>query len=301
MPNNSKKNRTDFRNGLSSKEEIIKEFYSLIDNDACNEMSVKPFLEHYTSMIPTPFELNHGINFNFILPQFSINTSFKCDFLYLTKSTTTWWCVFVEIESPNAQIFQKEAKNVRRHSNFSQAIDQVDSWKRYLIDHKSELLERIVPLMTHLTHNPVQFKFVTVIGRRKQFEGDIEKVKAYSNFEVDDQNDKRVMTYDALISAAQNGRWRDYNLLSPSGHKFQFKKLVPKPSNIWDVFSPDTLQVSNEQKILLRENGVAIDSWSKGEKLGNFGVATEAELDKIMLESLILPKSKKGKASSREI
>lgn len=297
MPNNSKKNKIDFRKDLSSREDIIKEFYSLIDNVACNEMSVKPFLEHYTNMIPTPFELNHGINFNFILPQFSVSTAFKCDFFYLTKSTTTWWCVFVEIESPNAQIFQKEAKNVRRHSDFSQAIDQIESWKRYLSDHKSELLDRIAPLMTHLTQNPIQFKFVTVIGRRKQFEGDIEKVKAYSTFEVDVQNDKMVMTYDALISAAQNGRWREYNLLSPVGHKFQFKKLVPQPSNIWTVFSPDILQLSNEQKILLKDKGVAIDAWSNGKKLGNFGIATEAELDDLMSKSLNQSMSKKGKSN----
>ena len=297
---NATKSALPFNTTLAKREDIVAEFRTLIDNAACNEMTIKPFLEHYTNMIPTPWELNHGINFDFMFPQFPVSVSHKCDFFYMTKSTTTWWCVFVEIESPNARIFRENAKSVRRHSDFVQALDQIDEWKRYLRDHTKEFLERVCSVMTPFSGNPVQFRYVLIIGRRGEFERDHAKVRAYSELESGEGNSLRVMTYDALMSAALGGRWREYHLLSPNRHKFKFVKIIRAPSNVWQVFGPDTLTISSQQRQELKGAGIAIDAWSAGAKLGNFGVATEADLDEKMYSQIALSLISKKRRSTTE-
>ena len=49
--------------------------------------------------------LNHQLHFGVILPQFEISASLKTDYVYLTKSSTSWWCVLVEFESPSGRFF----------------------------------------------------------------------------------------------------------------------------------------------------------------------------------------------------
>ena len=104
------RNRIRFPPDLVEPDSIAAALSTLIDTPLCNEMSLKAFFETYPAVIPTVWRLNHGIHFRLILPQFQLSPSYACDFLYLTKSTATWWCVLIEIESPCARLFQEKAK-----------------------------------------------------------------------------------------------------------------------------------------------------------------------------------------------
>jgi hypothetical protein len=48
-----------FNRRLSKREDIAKELRRLIGTPGCNELDVKPFVEHYPCVIPTPWILNH--------------------------------------------------------------------------------------------------------------------------------------------------------------------------------------------------------------------------------------------------
>jgi hypothetical protein len=77
-----RRNRVAFNEALAAADAIRKELSRLIKSPSCNEISIKPFFERYTSFIPTAWRLNHGIHFNMMFPQFTISPSFKSDMLY---------------------------------------------------------------------------------------------------------------------------------------------------------------------------------------------------------------------------
>src|ERR1035437_4165267 len=83
-----------------NKAQLVKKYLKILNKADVTEMSIKPFLDANPSFIPTPWMLNHQLHFGIILPQFSLSVGLKTDCAYLTKSSTSWWCVLVEFESP---------------------------------------------------------------------------------------------------------------------------------------------------------------------------------------------------------
>jgi hypothetical protein len=224
------RNRLAFDEALLAADAIRKELHTLINSPSCNELSIKPFFERYTSFIPTAWRLNHGIHFNMMFPQFAISPSLKSDMLYLTKSTVNWWCVLIEFENPRARLFQDKGRIPRRHSDFIAGLDQIESWKRHLAKHRTEFLSRLTPVMVPLGHNPVEFKFILVIGRRSEFLNDRAKLEAFASYETGDP--LRVMTYDSLLSATEYAGYpEDFHLMAPMGINLNSRNYWP--DRVW--------------------------------------------------------------------
>jgi hypothetical protein len=85
-------------------------------------MSIKPFLDANPSFIPTPWLLDHQLHFGIILPQFSLSPGLKTDYVYLTKSSTSWWCVLVEFESPASRFFTS-CTSIGVHSDLTRGLN----------------------------------------------------------------------------------------------------------------------------------------------------------------------------------
>ena len=268
------KNRLSFDKTLVDRKAIEKEFEQLLDEPGCNELSVKPFFEQYPFVIPTPWLLNHRIHFDFMFPQLPISTASRTDFVYLTKSSASWWCVLIEIESPNAKLFHEKSRTVKFHSDLTAALDQIRDWRDYLAEHADAFLSQLSPIRIPLERNPVEFRYVLVIGRRREFYGDRAKTMRFSRLETGkDSPDLRVMTYDAVLSdfayrqSTRLGPFEDYDLLARSGTRFRFTRYVPREANFWGWLTPAQLDITTDQLSKASEAGNSIDKWLKDEKV----------------------------------
>jgi hypothetical protein len=281
--NDRAKRRTLFRAGLTRPRDVIAELTNLIDAPKVNELSLKPFFEEYPATIPTAaWQLNHRVHFDFIFPQYQIGDRYQCDFLYFTKSSAEWWCVLVEIESPSAQLFQRSTKSIKRSAYLNRALDQIQDWKTYLGNHKRDFLDGLadIRIPSHMARNPVSFKYLLVIGRSSDFEGNTAKAERYAS--LNESADCRVMTYDAVVSdleytysvPTRDGKERplhDLNLLVRSGTRFRVKRLVPTPSQMWTYFTPAQLEIEESQLNRARRAGVLVGKWAAGKELSDFG------------------------------
>ncbi|MGY3478405.1 Shedu immune nuclease family protein [Bradyrhizobium ottawaense] len=218
-----------FNPDLKDREAIAREFQRLLHKNGITELDLKPFFEHYTCAIPTPWLLNHGVHFNFMFPQLQLSPGSITDFVYLTKSSATWWCVLVEFERPDGQLFQDASKTIKTHSDLTRGLDQIRDWKDYLEANAKAFLDQIEPVRVPLERNPVRFRHVLVIGRRAQFEKSAPKLRRYSSLETGEEvANVRVMTYDAVLSEFQNKSKQDYDLLARDGVRFRFRRYFPR-------------------------------------------------------------------------
>jgi hypothetical protein len=152
-----------------TKAQLVKKYLKILNKADVTEMSIKPFLDANPSFIPTPWMLNHQLHFGIILPQFSLSVGLKTDCAYLTKSSTSWWCVLVEFESPTSRFFTN-SNGVGIHSDLTRGLNQIDAWRDYLRNHKDSFLAELDPIRQPLNKNPVEFRYILVMGRRSEFE-----------------------------------------------------------------------------------------------------------------------------------
>ena len=269
---------SDFNHDLKSRKRIAGELQRLLDVPGITELDLKAFFEHYTCALPIPWRLNHGIHFNFVFPQLPLSPGSITDFVYLTKSSATWWCVLIEFERPNARLFQDASKTVKTHSDLTAGVDQIRDWKDYLQTNAKAFLDQIEPVRVPLERNPVQFKYVLVIGRRGEFERSAPKLRRYSSLETgEDVPEVRVMTYDAVLSEFRNKPKHDYDLLARSGLRFRFRRYFPRRASFWDYLSKDQLSLTQEQLRQAEQAGIRVTEWRAGRALQNFGNSVEGE------------------------
>lgn len=256
-----------------TKAKLLKEYRKLLDASGANEMSIKPFLDANPSFIPTPWLLNHHLHFGVILPQFQISAGITTDYVYLTKSSTTWWCVFVEFESPTGRFFTN-SNTVTTHSDLTRGLNQIDTWRDYLKKHKEAFLSQLDPLRVPMNNNPVDFRYVLVMGRRAEFENSPKKVARYSDYETGVKHaDVRVMTYDAVASDFESLPLEKRHTMKRVGNMLAFERYDPEQNgeNLWDYLTKDQLKLSPSQIDAARASGVLIDDWLEGKKLTNWG------------------------------
>jgi hypothetical protein len=271
-----------FNPALKSRTKIAAELQRLLDVPGITELDLKAFFEHYTCALPMPWRLNHGIHFNFVFPQLALSHGSITDFVYLTKSSATWWCVLVEFERPNARLFQDASRTVRTHSDLTAGLDQIRDWKDYLQSNAKAFLDQIEPVRVPLERNPVQFKYVLVIGRRGEFEKSTPKLRRYSSLETGEgAPDVRGMTYDAVLSEFRNKSKRDYDLLARNGMRFRFRRYFPRRASFWDYLTKDQLSLTSEQLQQAEGAGIRVTEWNAGRGLQNFGNSVEGEEGKI--------------------
>jgi hypothetical protein len=252
---------------------LIKGYKKLLNAPDANEMSIKPYLDAHPTFIPTPWMLNHQLHFNLILPQFAIFTGMKTDYVYLTKSSTSWWCVLVEFESPAGRFFTN-GTSVKAHADLNAGLSQIDNWRDYLGKHKDAFLSQLDPIRHPMSNNPVQFRYVLVMGRRSEFENSPTKVDRYSDYETGTRHpDVRVLTYDAVASEFKWNRPSPRHTIKRSGNKFVFEKYNPEKGGdpLWTYVTKDHLKLSKPQIGAARDSGIRIDEWLEGTRLSNWG------------------------------
>lgn len=66
-------------------------------------------------LIPTPHMLNHQLHYNFFISKLPLGQKYKTDFVYLTKSSDSWWIVLMELENQHKKMFKGNYK----HAEFS--------------------------------------------------------------------------------------------------------------------------------------------------------------------------------------
>jgi hypothetical protein len=271
-----------FNPDLKDRQEIAGEFHRLLGVPGITELDLKAFFEHHTCAIPTPWLLNHGVHFSFMFPQLPLSPGSVTDFVYLTKSSATWWCVLVEFERPDAQLFQDASKTVKTHSDLTKGLDQIRDWKDYLEANAKAFLDQIDPVRVPPERNPVQFRYVLIIGRRSQFEKSAPKLKRYSNLETGNEvSNVRVMTYDAVLSEFRSIPKQDCDLLTREGVRFRFRRYYPRPASFWDYLTKDQLSLTVSQLQQAEGAGIRVKEWSAGRALQNLGTAVEGEKGKL--------------------
>jgi hypothetical protein len=133
---------------------------------------------------------------NLTFRKFPFGNTYKSDFMFLSKSTTNWHAVHIEIEAPNKKIF---TNNGTFTAQFNAAIQQVESWKGWLDDTSNQVTfnQTINPIKKPIANTPVHHKFILVYGRSSEIDTDVKiqaiNAKKQAHFEI--------MTYDSLFES----------------------------------------------------------------------------------------------------
>lgn len=252
----------------SKKQELIKEFLELIDDEKTNENDIQRYLEEHSEMIPLPILLNHHLNFRSIISKLPLGREYKTDFAYLTKSSTGWNLVLIELESSHKKIFTKDKKNPKLTQAFNNARDQVNNWKAYVQKNYEKVRDSVKNLLQpiNMRDNILEVKYVLIIGR-----SDNAKLseKERELLQTEKQAGIEVMTYDSLINHFYLNQSNPKNILTQvQDHGFRMKYFAPEVSNnLLSYLTPDKLIISKEIKEQMKAEGYDIDNWEEGHLL----------------------------------
>lgn len=248
------------------KEALCRNFESILTDSSKNENDIQAFLENNSEMIPLPFLLNHRLHFNSVLTKFPISTSLTTDFLYITKSSDSWWVVLVELENQHKKIFTTSRNKVHFSQEFNYAYDQIASWRSYINQNPREVKELLVKLFEpiRMARNPVHFKYVLVLGRNSE-----KRTEEHVHmFDQKNTNDIKVITYDTVMSSFNYAPYPEKHvILSKNGTSFKAKHLQDAEVPLFSIFTPAELELRQEQIVHLQNQGYDMDAWQKGEYL----------------------------------
>jgi hypothetical protein len=260
------------RGGSTPARKIARNLSALIDDAQTNERDLKVFFDAYPGALPTPWLLNHGVHFDFIFPEYEIGTRFKCDYMFLTKSSGEWRCVLIEIESPHAKLFRTGGKDIKTRSALNVGLDQIRDWREYLLKNRDAFLRDLEPILLpfSMARNPLSFKYALVIGRTAEYKNDPRKAERLSTLNAN--ADTWIMTYDSALSAFRQEHLRlsysDRNLLVAHGGRFRFKRYVPSRwQSFWWYLRPAQLELTPEQLELAERAGMPVKHWLAGREL----------------------------------
>lgn len=252
-------------------ESLVEEFWKVIQSEAPpgrqKEQVVQDFLEHHTQLIPTRNRLNHHLHLESIISKFPLDTSLVTDYIYLTKSSDVWRITLVELESPDKHIFTQSLSNAVFTSDFQRAIGQVRSWKTFVKQRQSEIINRLKPLIkpARSPENPFEFHYQLIIGRSENKNKTPERKAAFR--EVVDETRIDILTYDQLMDIYVNDQKYDKLVLQLTGSRFAIKRMHHLPTKILTHLGPDVLDVTKLQKEKLLQNGYEMEKWCNGELL----------------------------------
>ena len=248
---------------------LPKSFKIILNDENTTEQSVQDFIEGNTILFHPPFELNHGVSSHQLISKFQLDTTLITDFAYLTKSSVVWWLVLVELEHPSKKIF---TKNGVTSAEFNAAIHQVNTWRTFVKRNAGEVIRKIDPLRKPLVRNKIFFKYVLVIGRTTEFQGDQMKVDAFEELQRDDL---RILTYDSLIHAYQKKSNELLDVISQKGGKFAFKRRHRDEVDIFSWLTSNDFHLEAEDITYYKNLGYDMDRWLTGELLCRNGKKAE--------------------------
>lgn len=251
-------------------QKLITDFKLLLDapqeSDSKKEQKIQNFLEDNAVLIPTPHRLNHQVSLRTIISKFPLGNRFITDYVYVSKSSSSWNIVFVELELPDKKIFTKSRNQTNVTSKFNEAMNQVRSWQTYLAEHRQEVIKQLEPLLvpSNMRRNPINFRFELIYGRSAE-----KNTQERNNYisHISEQSNIKIMTYDTLISYYEGDLTIPKDIMSFKQGKYHYKKLVTKPQGVFSYISSGDLELTNEQKETLRNDGYEIDKWCDGELL----------------------------------
>lgn len=250
--------------------DLIEKFKQIIDapqeDGTKKEQEIQNFLEDNAELIPTPHRLNHQVNLGAIISKFPLGNRYITDYVYISKSSDRWNVVFVELELPEKTMFTNAKNQVNATSKFNEALNQVRSWQTYLNNHRQEVIKQLEPLLVPpvMRRNKINFCFELIYGR--SCEKNSTERSDYINL-ISEQSNIKIMTYDTLISYYESDLIIQKDIMSFKQGKYHYKKLVTKPQNVFSYIGPGELELTNEQKNVLRDDGYEIDKWCNGEML----------------------------------
>ncbi|GAC1040851.1 Shedu anti-phage system protein SduA domain-containing protein [Rhizobium sp. No.120] len=171
------------------------EYLELLDKNE-KEQVYQKYMEANTRLIPREFIQNHGVSCRVVLRKLALGSDYKSDFFFLSKSTTHWNAVHIEIEKPSSKYFKGNTNEFA--PGFQRALHQITDWKAWFIreneqSFRSSLSALLVP--SHMAKNPIKHKYVIVYGRRDEYEGnDLRRTKIMAQ----QSDDLKIMSFDSL-------------------------------------------------------------------------------------------------------
>lgn len=250
---------------------LIQQFVAILEQPPpCGrqkEQVVQDFLEQHSELIPTPNRLNHHLHFQSIISKFPLSTSLITDYTYLTKSSDTWRVTFVELESPDKEIYNKTTRKVAKSAAFNASVDQVRSWKQFLSTNEAEVRDRLQALLKPLSMriNPIQYQFQLIIGRSTNKNLTDDRKREFRALQED--HGITIMTYDQLISWYENDLVFKKNVLRVSGSGYEFKSMEAGPNHMLSFLRPGELYLSSDEVSNLNSQGYDMEAWQRGELL----------------------------------
>lgn len=244
-----------------------------LKDKSINENDMQTFLEKHTAFIPTPFFQNHQLHFNCFISKFPIGPWIS-DIAYLTHSTIGWYVVLMELENPHKKIFKGSIDHAEFTSDFTQAKQQISDWKIYIDEYKADVLESLKRLRKPLTGNKVSFKYVIVMGRRKELANSESRRRTLAELE---KENLKVLTYDTILSDYKRfRRTPSESIVITLYNKDKFKvKYLPNnlsraskiSTSMFSYMSCEDILLTDEQINKLQEDGYKIGSWQQGDLL----------------------------------
>jgi antiviral defense system Shedu protein SduA len=243
---------------------MVKDYAVLLNNIASAEQDIQDFLEQRSELIPMPWMLNHGLHLDVMISKFPLDTSLATDLTYLTKSTTQWYAVFMELEDPSKRIFTGNRKTPRFSADFNAALGQLEDWKLFVESHADAVRERLSPLLRPLGKNRVRFKFVLMYGRNSELGSNQDRI---DRFAAQNSNDRILLTYDSLARNSRMLADGPKNNLTLTRRAFKLKHLNNPLTGLFTYLRSHELAVPKEHHDELSAAGYRLDRWRKGSLL----------------------------------
>lgn len=275
--------------------DVFAEFRALLDTEGVTEPQIQSQMERDTELIPIVDILGHGLSWGAVISKFEIDRSRKTDFAFITKNTAKWCVTFIELERPQKPLFTES-----HHANFTvelhAAIAQVEDWRTYVEKHPEEVRGRLRPLMhfhPRFTENPVEFRYVLVIGRWPHDDpypsGISDRVHR-----LDRDSKITLMTYDTLMrSQGEFQLGEPKNILAHHRDTFRFKHACADTS-MFAHYKPQEITVDEAARQFFADRGYDMDAWKEG-KLLELGHRLPAEkTDEAVARALGKPATRSG-------
>lgn len=239
-----------------------------------NESTMQNFLEQHTAFIPTPFLLNHGIHFDAFISKLPIGPRY-CDLAYLTKSSDEWWIVLMELENPHKKLFKGGLDYAKFSADYTQALQQIKDWKTFIVDYRKEVINTVQRMLQPLSKNKVSFKYVLVMGSRKETATSKARSRALAE---ENSGNFKILTYETILSDyirnSEKMILTEKLILTPYDFdRFKIKyipvgnKAFKFNTMIFSYLSPEDINLTDEQISLFKDDGYDMDSWLKGNLL----------------------------------
>lgn len=232
-------------------EELIKEYIDKLDQEL-EEKEYQDFLEVNTKFIPRHFVQNHGVHMSLVLRKLKISNDMITDFVILSKSSTGWNYILIEIEKPSSRFFKSGSTDV--HSDFMGGVKQIKSWQSWFSkpENKAHFEAQLRFIKKPISNTPVDIKYVLVTGRRSEYEDSEDKIHTVRSYESDNF---KIMSFDSLSENVRNNEELYLGVRKQGSIEIRSKKVLDTAFLQWCDDSDFQLNPEIKQLFLQHLNG----------------------------------------------